>query len=111
MTAWKVTDVRRLPLDEGDRPAVYIWPVGETVLDNLMGRYFRPADDWSPLVPQILKETGLDPKQYTWAWSQLTGCACGCSPGFRVGPVSWDGPIPDFELHVNITSDPDEGEG
>lgn len=63
------------------KPRLYISPVGETILDNLVNRHSRPKDIYKKLLPEIFKQAGLpeDTKAY---WSQKAGCSCPCSPGF-----------------------------
>ena len=53
---------------------------GETVMDNLQNRRFRPADQLKFLLPEIFKHYNINPKHAKW--SQYAGCSCPCSPGF-----------------------------
>lgn len=72
------------------RSKMYIWPEGETVLDNLFNRRNRPAKVWQeqviPVILEKLKETNPEVyeviKDQKWGWRQKCGCTCPCSPGF-----------------------------
>lgn len=82
---------------------VYIWPKGETILENLVERRTRPYNKWRPLVLQALQENGVSVRKLTW--SQKAGCVCGCSPGFIVhtnsyGPVRSDH-VPS-DVHIDM---------
>lgn len=69
---------------------MYIWPEGESVLNNLYNRHDRPAKIWKEvLIPAILEKLKeSDPNIYEavkdekWGWRQKCGCSCPCSPGF-----------------------------
>lgn len=80
-------DVQTQPINDHKRttPHLYIFPTGETIVENLMNRKTRPWTEWKKMVPQILKNAGLSFKeiqQIKPSWSQKCGCGCGCSPGF-----------------------------
>lgn len=63
---------------------IYIWPRGETILQNLANRRTRPHRQWiREVVPEILKQAGL-PADTRVTFSQKCGCPCGCSPGFYI---------------------------
>ena len=69
---------------------MYIWPEGESVLDNLFNRHNRPSKVWKDeIIPAILEKIKEQyPAEYeqlkneNWAWRQKCGCSCPCSPGF-----------------------------
>lgn len=69
---------------------LYIWPEGESILDNLFNRHNRPSDVWKKeIIPAILaklQESHADiyesVKNEVWGWRQKCGCSCPCSPGF-----------------------------
>lgn len=63
---------------------VYVYFSNETVSENFVERRWRPIDEMSELMPQILESVGLDPEM-KFRWSQKAGCSCGCSPGFILG--------------------------
>lgn len=68
-------------------PHLYIFPTGESIVENLMNRRERPWKEWKKMVPEILKKAGFtenEIKAVKPSWSQKCGCACGCSPGFRL---------------------------
>ena len=72
------------------RTKMYIWPKGESILENLHGRHNRPADIWKKeVIPAILEklqaeypEAFNDVENVKWGWRQKCGCTCSCSPGF-----------------------------
>lgn len=76
---------------------LYIWPEGETMMENLYNRSNRPSKVWKeeviPVVMEAVKEQF--PEEYKilqnekWGWRQKCGCSCPCSPGF-VGRHSWN---------------------
>lgn len=77
-------------------PRLYVWPEGESVLENLQNRHFRPYKYWlEHVVPQVLKEFDLKPTKVRW--SQKAGCSCGCSPGFIL-----EGVVGTFDISVNV---------
>jgi hypothetical protein len=69
---------------------LYIWPEGESVIDNLFNRRNRPSNAWKKeIIPAIMaKLQEVDPQIYErvkgekWGWRQKCGCSCPCSPGF-----------------------------
>lgn len=85
----KVTKVETQPIHEHKRMTahLYIFPTGESIVENLMNRRERPYKKWYPLIPQILKKAGFSEKEINEikpSWSQKCGCGCGCSPGFKL---------------------------
>ena len=85
----KVANVTTQPVREAKRQTahLYIFPTGESIVENLMNRRERPYKKWYPLIPQILKKAGFSDKEIkeiTPSWSQKCGCGCGCSPGFKL---------------------------
>lgn len=80
------------------RPRIYIWPEGETVMENFTkGRHTRPYTQYKKeVLPQLFRKLGLNGIKVSW--SQKAGCSCPCSPGFIVkeGNVPWD-------IHVTVT--------
>jgi hypothetical protein len=69
---------------------LFIWPDGESVMDNLFNRHNRPSKVWKEeLIPAIIgKLKEVNPEVYEivhneeWGWRQKCGCSCPCSPGF-----------------------------
>lgn len=69
---------------------LYIWPEGESVMENLYNRHDRPSKVWKlDLIPAILEklskeypEIYIDVRDEEWGWRQRCGCKCPCSPGF-----------------------------
>ena len=63
---------------------IYVWPQGESVMDNLMNRKRRPYTAFKKeVIPTVLEKMGL-PADTRVRWSQYAGCSCPCSPGFIV---------------------------
>ena len=69
----------------------YIWPKGESILENLMNRRSRPYKFYQEnVLPSILKEVAEKFPEFSistnvkdWGWRQKCGCGmCPCSPGF-----------------------------
>lgn len=61
---------------------IYLWPEGETILQNLANRHSRPTKQWrKEVIPQVLEQLGY-PKDAKVRFSQKAGCRCGCSPGW-----------------------------
>lgn len=88
-----ILKVETRPINDRKRSTAhcYIFPVGEGILDNLMNRRSRPYLEWKKLMPQILEKAGFSEKeigQIKPSWSQKCGCACGCSPGFKLKGAS-----------------------
>ena len=70
---------------------LYIWPTGESVLDNLVNRHNRPHDFYKkevvPVIMKQIEEQFPDEAKYfgkeNWGWRAKCGCSmCPCSPGF-----------------------------
>ena len=87
-------EVRRL--DSRSKTRIYIWPKGESILDNLANRRERPAKLWKPFAEKAARAAGVDFEKI--GWSQNAGCKCGCSPGFVVKGNH----RPGFDIHVDI---------
>ena len=66
-------------------PRIYIFPEGESILDNLLvGRHNRPYKMYRErILPTVFEELNWDPNTKV-RWSQYAGCTCPCSPGFVV---------------------------
>ena len=63
---------------------IYVWPQGESLMDNLMNRKQRPFAQYKKeVIPSVLEAMGL-PADTKVRWSQYAGCSCPCSPGFVV---------------------------
>lgn len=63
---------------------IYVWPQGESLMDNLMNRKQRPFAQYKKeVIPSVLEAMGL-PTDTKVRWSQYAGCSCPCSPGFVV---------------------------
>ena len=77
---------------------VYVWPEGETLLDNLCNRRSRPFKAYKPLVEQQLRDVGYTGKI---RWDQKAGCKmCPCSPGFVLETqLDWANPV---DVHITV---------
>ena len=85
---------------------MYIWPQGETIIENLQNRRNRPYNVYKkeviPLVMEKIKTKNLDLynilKSGKWSWNQHCGCSmCPCSPGFISSEYGH------YNIHVDIT--------
>jgi len=82
--------------DYSKRARIYVWPQGESIMDNLMNRRQRPYTTYKKeVIPAVLEKMGL-PSNTKVRWSQYAGCSCPCSPGFVV-----DGYI-GHDVHVDV---------
>lgn len=72
--------LQRLYKERDKRGRVYLFPEGETILENLCNRRTHPVADYKKLMPEILERAGIPAQKVSW--SQKCGCSCGCSPGF-----------------------------
>ena len=79
---------------------VYIWPEGETVIQNLMARRSRPLNEYRGLLREAFRKMDVDQSRVTYRWSQKAGCGCGCSPGFIVD--GWDPALDGKDVHVSV---------
>ena len=84
------------------KPKIYIWPEGETLLDNIMNRNSRPIKAYRKAMESALDSMEIDRSKLDIKWSRRAGCGCGCSPGFIVN--GWDVKLPHKDLHVTVTS-------
>jgi hypothetical protein len=81
-----------------ERSKIFIFPEGETVLQNLANRRHRPSTAYKKeVIPQILEKAGL-PADTKVSWSQKAGCSCGCSPGFLLPDSCWG-----FKVYVTVS--------
>jgi hypothetical protein len=76
---------RREVFTRSHKSRIHFSPVGETILENLLGgRQNRPyAEVRRRLMKKVLKAVGL-PEDTKTVWSQKAGCSCGCSPAFII---------------------------
>ena len=66
----------------GKKTRVYVFPKGESLMDNLMNRKARPYTVYKKeVLPEVFRAMGL-PENTKAKWSQYAGCSCPCSPGF-----------------------------
>ena len=81
---------------------IYIWPQGESVLQNLENRRQRPYTTYKKeVIPAVLEKMGM-PADTKLRWSQYAGCSCPCSPGFIVDGHSL------HDVHVTIEGETNE---
>jgi len=95
----KITKVQTIQHERGEHKKVriYIFPEGETILENLIERHYRPSKLWRPFAEQALQMATGESKKYKLSWSQKAGCSCGCSPGFIVSDLQKD-----YSVYVDI---------
>jgi hypothetical protein len=64
-------------------PRVFVYPEGETILENLFARRQRPYSVYRrEILPEVWDQLGVSNAKVRW--SQYAGCTCPCSPGFVV---------------------------
>ena len=86
--------------DRYKKTVVYMWPKGETILENLANRRNRPIEQMRALLPEVLRLSGISTAIAESAkWRQSAGCKCGCSPGFIIDFHSYD------SIHADIADD------
>ena len=77
---------------------IYVWPKGESLLDNLQNRKTRPYSVFrKEVIPAVLAQLNL-PSDVKVKWSQYAGCSCPCSPGFIVASGHYR-----HDVHVTVT--------
>jgi hypothetical protein len=84
-------------------PRLYIFPEGESIVENFAYRFDRPSRLYREVLPEILDRLGL-PTDTKCSWSQRAGCGCGCSPGFVVRVPQKDG-THRWDAYVTVTGD------
>lgn len=81
---------------------LFVWPVGESLLESLRERHDRPVEEYRKLFREVLGSgagrllLGLPDRQFKLSWSQRAGCQCGCSPGFVLDACLG------YDLHVDV---------
>lgn len=87
----RVTDIKVKRRDVTERYAktrIYVFPKGETILENLENRNQRPYNVYrKEVIPAVLEHLGTPGAKV--AWSQYAGCSCPCSPGFVIKEGDW----------------------
>ena len=85
---------------------MYIFPFGETLLENIENRRFRPYNLYKqeviPMVMERIKKKYPDYyeqlKDTKWSWNRKCGCSmCPCSPGFIGDSTGF------FDIQVEVT--------
>lgn len=67
-----------------NKPRIYVFTKGETILENLQNRRDRPYTAYrKEVLPTVFAQLGVAPDTKV-RWSQYAGCSCPCSPGFIV---------------------------
>ena len=103
----KVTETRLIAIADPRRGGykvksrIYIWPEGETILENFNNRRSRPLGIYREAAFNALDKLEVDRSRLEIKWSQKAGCSCGCSPGFVVD--GWTEKLSGNDLHVTIT--------
>lgn len=63
---------------------IYVWPQGETLIENLENRRTRPKTYYrKEVLPKVFEMLNM-PSDTKVRWSQYAGCKCPCSPGFII---------------------------
>jgi hypothetical protein len=104
-----INESRQMGSSHDPRPGecfVYIWPEGETLLENLQNRRSRPYSYYKkeilPEINRLIEEFGMRIENFRWR--QRLGCSCPCSPGFKTD-LSMREPVfpPKLVMHVTIS--------
>lgn len=82
---------------------IYVWPEGETILQNLENRRSRPLKLYRQVAVDALAKLEVDTSKLEIKWSQKAGCSCGCSPGFVVD--GWNEKLSGNDLHITFNCD------
>lgn len=84
ITDFKVMEVKNNRTYNTPKSRIFVWPKGESVIQNLENRHCRPYTTYKKeVIPEILKKLEL-PEGTKVKWSQYAGCTCPCSPGFII---------------------------
>ena len=86
--------------DWNAKTRVYIWPEGETILENFANRRSRPINEYRSVLRQAFAQEGIDASKLEYRWSQKAGCSCGCSPGFIID--GWSEKLSHNDVHVTV---------
>ena len=78
----------------------YIWPKGETAIDNIMNRRNRPIKLYREMLCEALDQMGVDRERVEFRWSRTAGCGCGCSPGFIID--GYDDKLYNVDLYIDF---------
>ena len=78
---------------------VYVWPRGESILENLCNRRSRPYTEYRKL---LAGKSFMEKAR----WSQKAGCSCGCSPGFILDRTLHKDDKP-VDFHVEVADEKD----
>jgi len=83
-------------LQSRSKTRVFVWPKGESIMENLQNRRNRPHAAMKPFALKAAEALGVAVDKL--GWSQKAGCDCGCSPGFVVQGQH----RPGFDIHVTL---------
>lgn len=76
---------------------IYVWPKGESILENLENRHSRPRVEWKREILRLFPELVGKLR-----WSQYAGCSCPCSPGFIVNERLRDEQGNPIDIHIDV---------
>jgi len=65
---------------------MYFFCKGENLIENLLGRHFRPKVLFRQVFDEVFTKAGIE-KPVRITWSQYAGCRCPCSPGFILNGI------------------------
>lgn len=85
ITDIKVCDEHNTKGHRARTTKLYVFPEGETLLENLYNRKHRPISVYRKAAKKALEKiTAGTEREIKLRWSQRCGCTCPCSPGFFV---------------------------
>lgn len=91
------------------KPRIYFWPEGESILENLANRRNRPYTEYRRYLDDVLRLASKMAERNYLAdakanWSKHAGCTmCPCSPGFVLSGPNVD--LFGYDIHVTISQD------
>ena len=94
--AWRSNTDRDSPLGKG---RLFVFPVGETFIENLQNRHDQPSSVYRKEVLPIVARKIMHMIPIQGHWSQMAGCKCPCSPGFVLQEKCFQG----VDIYVSIS--------
>ncbi len=99
---------RKTGREYSEKARIYVWPKGESVIEQFFNRRDRPTKEFRKIAMDGLKQLEDQiKKEKSWAklsglrWSRKAGCSCGCSPGFIAQGDGYTG----FDVHITAEID------